>query len=201
MRLTSLALLYVFAVASLPVFSAETKFTIGEHGVQLNTVSIESSTDLETIVTTSNAMTGVLMWDREAKSGSAKLSVPVASLKTGIPDRDGHLQGEGWLNAAKFPTITFETTSVTYKDGDTYDVTGKFTMRGVTKDLTATVTLKYLPHNPGLDEILPKANFVKIRTTFDLKLSDFGITFPVIGLKVSDTLKVKVALLGVDETR
>ena len=53
-----------------------------------------------------------------------------------------------------------ETTSVKALDGNKYEVSGKFTMKGISKDLTATATLKYLPHKPELDEIMPNANFV-----------------------------------------
>ena len=191
--------LSLVALSAIGASAAETRFTVGRHGMQFNSITIESNTDLETIVTTTNRISGEIRWDREAKTGSARLTVPVASLKTGIEDRDEHLQGEGWLNASDNPEISFDVTEVRHKEGDKYEVKGNFAMAGTSKPVTAEATLKYLPHKPELDKIMPNANFVKVSTAFELKLSDFGIKLPVIGLKVSDTLKVKAMMLGIDE--
>jgi polyisoprenoid-binding protein YceI len=195
-----LALPLIIAFAS--VHAAESTFVLGKHGNMRNLITIESVTDLETIVTTSNEITGDIKWDRDAKTGSAKITVPVKSLKTGIDARDEHLQGEGWLDAAKTPDITFETTSVKAgAEANKYDIEGKFTMKGVTKDIKTTATVKYIEHKPEMSKMMPDANFMRISTTFDLKLSDYNVKLPVIGLKVNDTLKVKVELLGVEEKK
>jgi len=192
-------LLSLVALAASASPSAEKKFMVGEHGVQLNSITIESHTDLESIVTTTHAISGEVAWDMDGKTGTAKLTVPAKSLKTGIDERDKHLQGEGWLNAKKNPQITFEATAITARPDGMYDVTGTFSMAGVSRPVTAVATVKYLPHKPELDNIMPNANLVRITTSFELKFSDYGIKLPVIGLKVSDVLKVKAAILGVEK--
>lgn len=59
----------------------------------------------------------------------------VASINTEDPKRDGHLQSPDFFDAAKFPTITFKSTSMKLNgQGKTsYDLEGDITMHGVTK--------------------------------------------------------------------
>jgi polyisoprenoid-binding protein YceI len=173
---------------------AEEVFKFGDNPKHTNIV-IESATDLENIVTTTNVVKGEIKFDAAAKSGSAKVSVPVVSLSTGIKTRDEHLQGDKWLNAAKNPEISFETTSVKLKDGETYDVTGNFAMNGVTKPVTTAAKVKFVAYKPEFEKAhLPKGNMLRIESSFDLKLSDFDVKSPAIPASVSDTLKVKLAI-------
>ena len=198
-------ILAAFAIAvslSFTLAAAEQQFVVGKHGAKHNNIVINSQTDLESITTTTNDVKGELKWDREAKTGSGKVTVPVSSLSTGIKTRDEHLQGEQWLNAAKNPTITFETTSVKHKDGDQYDVTGNFTMNGVTKPVTTVATLKYIAQSPDLEKAhMPKGNLVRVFADFTVKLSDFNVKAPAIPANVSDELKINIKLLGVDEVK
>ena len=44
------------------------------------------------------------------------------------------------LNVGKYPTMTFKSTTITPQGGDKYQVEGKFTLHGVTKDVKFTAT-------------------------------------------------------------
>ncbi|MEO6052794.1 MAG: YceI family protein, partial [Chthoniobacterales bacterium] len=85
---------------------------------------------------------------------------------------DGHLKSPDFFDAAKFPTLSFETTSVKQTGPETADVTGKFTMHGVTKEivLKAHFTGKGAGMNPG--EV--RAGW---EATTTLKRSEFGLTW------------------------
>jgi len=198
-------ILSVFALAvslSFTLPAAEQQFTVGKHGPKHNNIVINSQTDLESITTTTNDVTGELKWDREAKTGSAKVTAPVSSLSTGIKTRDEHLQGEPWLNAAKNPTITFETTSVKHKEGDLYDVTGNFSMNGVSKPVSTVATVKYIGQSPETEKAhMPKGNLARIFADFEVKLSDYSIKAPAVPANVSDVLKINIKLLGVNEAK
>ncbi len=113
-----------------------------------NTITFKSEAPLEDIIGTTNAISGYLVFDpaNPSKGGRGELSVPVASLNTGIPMRDEHLQGAAWFNAEQYPNITFNITDVRnikkVKSSDefqTYEVTavGQFTMRGTTMSVEA----------------------------------------------------------------
>ncbi|HTS19515.1 MAG TPA: YceI family protein [Verrucomicrobiae bacterium] len=67
----------------------------------------------------------------------ASATIQTASIDTDVERRDTHLRSPDFFDAEKYPTITFETTGVS---GQT--LTGKFTMHGVTKEISLPFTIK-----------------------------------------------------------
>ncbi len=63
----------------------------------------------------------------------------VNSINTDNSMRDGHLKGDDFFNADKFPKITFQSTSFKKKSGNKYVLTGNLTIRDVTKKVTFDV--------------------------------------------------------------
>lgn len=62
-------------------------------------------------------------------------TVDVNSITTGVDMRDGHLKTDDFFNAEKFPTMKFESTSFKKLNGNNYELSGKLTIRDVTKDV------------------------------------------------------------------
>ena len=199
MRATRLA--GVFAAAMLGALTAEEAkpavYTV--EGGKLASITVRSVTDLEDIVTTTNAVTGSITCDRAKGTGSVSLTVKADTLDTGIPARNGHLQGEPWLDTAKFPEIRFQSTSVKHLKGDAYEITGDFSMRGVTKPVTAQAEVRFRDDEKALKAFGGPA--VKATATFSIKLSDFGVKAQGIGLKVSDSLDISLSDFGVDKSK
>ena len=84
---------------------------------------------------------GTIELDRANPAASTvKLKIESASIDTGNPTRDKHLNSADFFDTAKFPEITFNSTKVAEKSKDVYDVTGDLTIRGVTKTVSLTVT-------------------------------------------------------------
>lgn len=79
-----------------------------------------------------------------AKPEASKVSVTLktASLDSNHAERDKHLRGEDFLNVAKHPTATFESTSVKSTGQGTADITGNLTLNGVTKPVV--IAAKFL---------------------------------------------------------
>ena len=71
---------------------------------------------------------------------SVEFTIQAASIDTGNNNRDEHLRSPDFFDVAKYPTISFKSTAIKQTSKDTYDVTGDFTMRGVTKRITIPVT-------------------------------------------------------------
>lgn len=63
-------------------------------------------------------------------------SIDVKSIDTDEEKRDGHLQSPDFFNVAKYPNITFKSTSINSIGINVYKLTGDFTMLGVTKEIT-----------------------------------------------------------------
>jgi polyisoprenoid-binding protein YceI len=85
---------------------------------------------------------GALSWDPVHVEAS-RLNVKVAtrSLQTNVPGFAEQLTGPDFLNAAQFPDASFVSTSVRSTGATTGEVTGNFTLHGVTKPLTLAVEL------------------------------------------------------------
>jgi polyisoprenoid-binding protein YceI len=111
---------------------------------------------------------------------AAKLSIkiPVASVTTTSAKLTDELKGDQWLDAAKFPDMTFVSTKVTPEGKDKAKVTGNLTLHGVTKPVTLDVTLVGAGVNP-----LSKKVTVGFDATGTLKRSEFGVKtyLPLIG--------------------
>ncbi len=70
-----------------------------------------------------------------AKPEQSKVNVTLktTSVDTNHAERDKHLRSDDFLNVAKHPTATFESTSVKSTGEGTADITGNLTLNGVTK--------------------------------------------------------------------
>jgi polyisoprenoid-binding protein YceI len=83
---------------------------------------------------------GTIEIDRANPTASAvHLTIDAASLDTGNPTRDKHLNSPDFFDTAKFPQITFNSTKIVPKGKDVYEVTGDLTIRGVTKPAVLSV--------------------------------------------------------------
>ncbi|HVO49392.1 MAG TPA: YceI family protein [Thermoanaerobaculia bacterium] len=84
---------------------------------------------------------GTIVLDRtKPEESSVELRIEAASIDTGNPNREKHLNSPDFFDTAKYPEITFKSTKVTPKGKDVFDVTGDLTIRGVTKPVTLNVT-------------------------------------------------------------
>jgi len=78
-------------------------------------------------------VSGVVHLDpADMKKSSVDASIDMSSVDTGIAARDNHLKSPDFFDVAKFPTLTFKSTSVS-KSGSGYEVKGDLTLHGVTK--------------------------------------------------------------------
>lgn len=93
---------------------------------------------------------GILFLDEADPTASrGRFTVEVASLNTGVEQRDGHLRSADFFDVDNHPTITFESTAVEPRGGSDYAVTGDLTIRGVTRP--ATFAVEYLGAYEGFD--------------------------------------------------
>ena len=125
--------LVVALLLALPSVAAEYKFGVSS---QRTNITFQSETDFETILGSSNKMSGVAHADFQEGTADVKLSVPVESLRTGIDLRDEHLRSPMWLDAGTHPAISFESTSAKQAGKGKWKIKGNFTMHGVTREIS-----------------------------------------------------------------
>src|SRR5204863_220533 len=125
-----------------------------------------------------------------AKS-NIEFTIQTTSVDTGNEGRDKHLRSADFFDVEKFPAITFKSTSIAAKGKDSYDVTGDFTMHGVTKRITLPVSFLGFAKTQRGD----KAGF-ELETTLNRK--DYGIEWNRAldegGFMLSDDVKVDINL-------
>ncbi|MCW6511008.1 YceI family protein [Lichenifustis flavocetrariae] len=127
--------------------------------------------------------TGSLVLD-PAKPDASKLDVSVdaTSISTPSDKLTGELKSEAWLDAGKFPAITFKSTKVTKIGAETAHVTGDLTIHGITKPVTLNVKFNGAGINP-----LDKKYTTGFEVSGKIKRSDFGVKtyVPLIGDEVN----------------
>lgn len=95
---------------------------------------------LSTQLSRFNKTTGKIVLDKEAKTGSVDVVIDTQSVDTGFDIFNGHIQGEDFLDTAKYPTATFKSTKVRFEGDKPVAVDGELTIKGVTKPVTLTIT-------------------------------------------------------------
>ncbi|MBV9392088.1 MAG: polyisoprenoid-binding protein [Verrucomicrobia bacterium] len=104
-------------------------------------------------------------------ASSVEVKIQTVSIDTGNAQRDADLKSPNFFDAAKYPEITFKSTSVKPTEKNKADVAGDLTMHGVTKPVVLKVEL--LGKGPGM-----KGSIVSgWDATTSLKRSDFGLSW------------------------
>ena len=110
--------------------------------------------------------TGTVVFDAAAKTGSVDIVIDMTSVNTGFADFNAHIQGEGFLETAKFPKATFKSTKVVFDGDKPASVEGQLTIKGVTKAVTLTVTSFQATAHPMMKVPVLGANaFTTIKRT------------------------------------
>lgn len=81
---------------------------------------------------------GTVQFDRAGKSGKVEISFDAASVNSGTPAFDKHLQSADLFNVAAHPSIKFVSDKFVFKGDNVSEVTGQLTLLGK----TAPITLK-----------------------------------------------------------
>jgi polyisoprenoid-binding protein YceI len=135
---------------------------------------------------------GTVVFDKAAKTGSVDIVIDMKSVNTGFSTFNEHIQGEDFLDTAKYPTATFKSTKVNFKGDKPATIVGDLTIKGVTKPVTLTVTsFQAMPH-PML-----KKDAIGANATTTIKRTEFnaGKYAP----NVSDEVRIDIALEAIKE--
>ena len=136
--------------------------------------------------------TGTVVFDAEGKTCSVDIVIDMTSVNTGFADFNGHIQGEDFLDTAKFPKATFKSTKVVFEDGKPKSIDGQLTIKGVTKPVTLTVSsFQAMPH-PMLKKAALGANAWTV-----IKRSEFnaGKFAPYVG----DDVRIDIAIEAIQQ--
>ena len=167
----------------------------------VNNVVFKTDAPLESINGVATGISGRVTFDPDNPGAvKGKIIVQASSLHVGNPMQKEHLHSDKWLDVAKYPEITFEVESAknvkTQGNVATADVTGKFSLHGVTKTITVPVKMTFLKDQ--LKARIPDkdGDLLVIRASFKIKRSDFGINPGQGEDKVSDDIELNLSIAG-----
>jgi polyisoprenoid-binding protein YceI len=119
-----------------------------------------------TQLSTFSKTTGTVVFDAQAKTGAVDIVIDTTTVNTGSTDFNGHIQGEDFLDTAKFPTATFKSSKVVFAGDKPASIEGQLTIKGVSKAVTLTVSsFQAVPHPMMKVPALGANAFVTIKRT------------------------------------
>jgi polyisoprenoid-binding protein YceI len=139
-----------------------------------------------------DSFAGDITFDQNDPTKDAvNVEIKTDSVDTNAPARDKDIKSPDFFNAAQFPTATFKGNSFKKIDDKTYEVTGDFTLRGVTKPLTLKVNLIGTGKGPKGE------TRAGAEATATLKRSDYDVKafLPA----VSDQVELIIAVEGIKQ--
>ncbi len=128
---------------------------------------------------------GKISLDRSKKTGAVDLTIEADSIDMGQAKWNDHMKSADFFNVVKFPTITFKSDRLIFKEDKPVSAEGTLTLLGVSKPVKLAVHHFTCGENPINKKLLCAADIEA-----SLKRSEFGMTKYLPG--VSDEVKVLV---------
>jgi polyisoprenoid-binding protein YceI len=120
----------------LPAFAADTYSADKAH----SEVSFRIRHLLSKVPGRFNDFSGTIVFDAaKPTNSSVEFTIKATSIDTGNENRDKHLRSADFFDVEKFPEITFKSTAVKEVAKNRFQVTGAFTLHGVTKTIILPV--------------------------------------------------------------
>lgn len=181
-------------------FAAPTSFDFKD-AKGVNNVRFDLDAPLESMSGTANGVTGTVSFDpANPAATTGKIVVAADSLRLPNARMQEHLHGAQWIDVAKFPEISFEITKLsnvkTAGTETTADVTGKFTLRGITKEITVPAKISYLADALSRRQPNAKGDLLVVRADFVITREEFGIQPGQRLDTVGNEIKLSLAIAG-----
>lgn len=194
-RISAAALATAVLLAAAPAMAASRTFAVDTDKHSPNEVSFTSKAAIVKFTGRTAKLSGDAKIDVDnVATSSGTLSIPLTTLDTGIAMRNEHMKGA--IQAEQFPTATFKFTDIKVAGNKLKTnapvegtATGTMTLHGVTKTLNVPVELTWLPQT---DAQYRPGDWIHISSAFKLKLTEFGITPPSMGIKVADEQEILI---------
>ena len=128
---------------------------------------------------------------KDVSKSSVNFTAKVTSVDTGVAPRDNHLRTADFFEVEKYPDMTFKSTKVE-KKGNKWEVTGDFTLKGVTKQITIPFTVNgMMKDQKGNVKMGISAQTMINRQDYGVK---WGNKLPDGTLALSDMVKIDLQL-------
>lgn len=133
------------------------------------------------------APTGSVLID-DPENPVLDIEIQTKYVNGGNDSRNKFLASPDFFNTREYPKATFKSDKIRKVDDTTYEAEGEFTMRGVTKPLTITLT-GY--NERTIDKFGHRCGF---ETTFTVKRSEYGMTTHFENETLADEVTITVSI-------
>lgn len=168
-----LRLLIVWIACATPALAAPTRYTLETAGSTVEFVYTLNAADQRGSMPVGKA--DLVIDPDNLAASQIDVTLDVTATRTGFIFATEALKGRSVLNVAQFPTVTFTSTSIKLgpsgrlSNGAT--VTGRVTVRGVTKPITLRADI-YRPRGSAPDDL----SRLEVHLTGQIRRSTFGAT-------------------------
>ena len=168
-----------------------------------NAIQFSLDSMLEPIAGTAGGVAGTVTFDPAAPGAThGKIVIAAKSLVVPNATMNEHLVSPNWLDVATNPEIVFELVKLegatTTGNVTSATATGKFTLKGVTKDLKVPVSFTHLPDKLGarVNDPKVKGDLLVLRANFSINRADFGIQAGKNTDKVAEAIQLSLSIAG-----
>lgn len=137
-----------------------------------------------------NDVSGTVQYSPE-KSLSLNITIQTESVDSNNEQLDRHLKSPDFFNSVEFPQMTFVSVSAKLIENARFEVVGDLTIRGVKKRVTVPVECSSISKLGGAI----RAGF---EASFEIKRSDFGVSYGVEKKMLGDETRIIVSIEGIE---
>jgi polyisoprenoid-binding protein YceI len=121
----------------------------------------------------------------DVTTGVLDIKIQAATVDTGSGMKNGKLKSKDFFDVDQNPLITFKSSKVVQTGPTTFDIPGTFTIRGVSKPETLTLTVSGKGTGSG-----------EIKGTMAFDRKDYGMDSGIPFIKIADRVEVDIDLTG-----
>ena len=137
-----------------------------------------------------NDVNGTVQYSPE-KSLSLSITIQTESVDSNNEQLDRHLKSPDFFNSVEFPQMTFVSISAKHIENGRFEVVGDLTIRGVKKRVTVPIECSSISKLGGAT----RAGF---EASFEIKRSDFGVSYGVEKKSLGDETRIIVSIEGIE---
>jgi polyisoprenoid-binding protein YceI len=168
----------------------------------VNSMSFVLDSLLEPIMGLATDISGTITYDPDKPEATkGKLVVQSKSLHIHNKRMEEVLHGNDWINVESYPEVTFEFKKVdnikrTTGGAVEMDVTGDFSLKGVTKTITIPVRITHLPGRMSDRMRGAKGDLLVVRANFTIDRTEYGIKEGMGDETVAHDIEIRASIVG-----
>ncbi len=132
---------------------------------------------------------GQIVTAEDPLQSSATATIDTTSFDTGNDQRNSDVKGEGFLDVANNPQITYRSTSIR-RDGEQYIAEGELTIKGVTRPVELAVEVNGIGPDPY------GGTRLGLSAIGEINRNDYGISanvpLPTGGVMISERIQLEI---------